>query len=205
MNWTEGYWVERVLPTAVDILVLANLTIFNLLPEIFNISRRPESVSCSHPLMSSSSSIGRETPSLTPCPVILVQDTSRTLRVHPDNLGNSFNPPSVSIYKKYRFNTSRCGREFTPSSTPTPEILERDKSNSLSLLPDLFNISISPWSDNKCLRVSFSFSRLGKALGRGCQPMMTPVLRRCGNSWPNNGTPNHVSPKTFHPITFHPK
>ena len=148
-----------------------HVTVFNLLPEILNISRRPESVSCSHPLMSSSSSIGRDTPSLNPCPVIRVQDTSSTLSLLPDNLRNSFNPPSVRLLHQCSFRTTRFGREFTP----TPVMSESDKSNSLRLLPYLFSISIILWfDDEKHQRISPSFSKLGRALGR--RPMISPVF-----------------------------
>ncbi len=98
------------------------------------------------------------------CSVILVQDTARTLRVKLDILRISSSPLSVRLSHWINFSTSRFGREFTP--TPTPVMLEPDKSNSLILLLDLFNISISPWFDNDHQLFSTSFSRLGRVLGR---------------------------------------
>ena len=168
---TEGYWVQRVPLTAVDILVPQSQTVFNLIPEILSISRRPESVHCLHHFRFSFSSIGRDTPSLNPCPVIRVQDTDRALSLLPENIRTSFSPPSVRSRHRDRFSVSRFGSEFTPTSTPTPVMLERDKSNSLRLLPDLFNISISPWFFNDPQTFSTSFSRLGKVLGR--QPTLS--------------------------------
>jgi len=109
----------RVLLIAVEIFLHRDtFTVFNLISEILSISRRD------------------------PFPVILVQDTSKTLSLIPDILRISVSPPSVRFRHPDRFSTSRFGREFTPSSTPTPVMLESDKSNSLRLLLDLFNISI---------------------------------------------------------------
>ena len=107
--------------TAVDILVRYAFTVFNLFPEILSICRRPESVSCLHPSRYSSSSVRRIfTPLLNLNPVIKVQDTSITLSLLPDNLRIPYSPPSVRIQHPDSFSVSRFGREFTPSSTPTP-------------------------------------------------------------------------------------
>ena len=141
-------------------MILSGLRIFH--SKVFS----SESVSCIHRNRFSSSSIGKDTTPLNPCPVILVQDTSNTLSLLPDNLKISFSPPSVRLSHLDRFSTSRFGREFTPSSTPTPVMPECDKSNPLRLLLDLFSISIIPWFVSDLQLVRTSFSRLGRVLGR---------------------------------------
>ena len=197
--------VGRVLLSSVDMPGPLGQTVFNLIPVILSISRRAETVRCLQLIRYSSSSIGRDTSSFNPCPFILVQDTFSTLSLDPDSFKNSLIPSSVRLKHQDRFSTSRFGREYTPSSTPTPVMLtDRDKFNSLRLLPDLFNVSIIPWFDNDLQLVSTSFSRLGRVQtispGYHILRIVTDLRLRWENIVNTISVPSSVLFKTFNHI-----